>query len=215
MKVKVCGITSAEDGEAALALGADFLGLNLYSKSPRAVSVETARMLCNTFPAGRRVFVDVNTGSEVLEDYGDLGFDKFQIHCAYETSLVTLAAWAGIVGRENLWVAPKWPPGEPFPEGVLEFCDTVLIDAYAADKHGGTGRTADWGLFSEVANRYPGCQFILAGGLGPENLVEAVAASGASMVDVNSGVETAPGKKDREKLRELFGAVAGLDPARQ
>lgn len=215
VEVKICGITRVEDGLRALGLGADYLGMIRYPKSPRAISPALARELCNTFPPGKRVFVDVNTGTDELEDFADLGFDSFQIHCDYDTSLVTVAAWAGIVGREQLWIAPKWPPGEPFPEAVLEFCDTVLVDAYARDQHGGTGRTADWGRFAEVANRFPERRFILAGGLSPANVTDAVAASGARSIDVNSGIESAPGVKDHALLRELFVRVSEIDPSRQ
>ncbi len=214
MKVKICGITREGDAALALSLGADFLGVICYPKSPRGVSREAARQLCHRIPAGQRVYVDVNTASDELEDFADLGFDHFQIHCDYDTHLATVASWAGTVGKDRLWLAPKWPPGEPFPEFVLDFCDTVVIDAYAADRHGGTGQTGDWGRFAELANRYPSHQFILAGGLNPQNVIDAVAATGATFIDANSGVETAPGVKDPDRLRALFRAVSSIDPQR-
>ncbi len=204
LKIKICGITRAEDGELALALGADYVGMICYEKSPRAVDAMEARQLCNTFPPGKRVFVDVNTGTHELENFGDMGFDKFQIHCAYDMDIATVAAWSGIVGRENLWLAPKWPPGEPFPQLVLEFCDTVLVDTFHKDAYGGTGETGDWGRFADLLALYPHKEFILAGGLNPGNISDAIRESGAHFVDVNSGVEREPGLKDADKLRELF-----------
>lgn len=210
VRVKVCGITREADGLLARALGAHYLGINVYPKSPRSVSKKVARDLCQRFEAGTRVFVDVNTGTDELEDWADLGFDKFQIHCDYDTALVSVAAWSGMVGRENLWLAPKWPPGEPFPQMILEFCDTVVIDAFSKDAYGGTGKTANWERFAEVATLYQHKQFILAGGLSPENVREAIAQSGTSFVDVNSGVESAPGLKDPQKLKKCFEAVTAI-----
>lgn len=206
-KVKVCGITSAADAEMALALGVDWIGINGYGPSPRCVDLATARDLCNRIPAGKRVLVDVNTGAQELERFGDLGFDAFQIHCDYETGLVDVAVWAGIVGADALWLAPKWPPMKPFPQTILEFCETVVVDAYRRDQYGGTGSTADWPRFAEVQTLYPHKRFVLAGGLGPDNIAEAVAASGAAFVDVNSGVESSPGVKDASKLRALLQAI--------
>lgn len=204
ISVKVCGITQADHGESALALGADFLGINVYNKSPRCVDEPTARRLCNTFPPGQRVCVTVNPGTDELDHLTDFGFDKFQIHCDLEASLLSVAAWSGIVGRENLWLAPRIPPGEAFPQSILEFCDTILIDAFHRDVYGGTGKTADWQRFADFATLYAHKQFILAGGLNPENIVEAIASTGTDFVDVNSGVESEPGVKNENKLAALF-----------
>ena len=205
--VKVCGITRWQDAALALELGADYLGLNRYGQSPRCVDQATARDLCNRIPAGRRVFVDVNTGTDELEDHADLGFDAFQIHFDVGLSLATVAAWSGIVGKENLWLAPRLPAHEPFPQAMLEFADTILIDGHSKALYGGTGQTADWARFAEWATLYPHKRFLLAGGLSPENITAAIAQSGARFVDVNSGVESAPGIKDEAKLRAFFAAL--------
>ncbi|MGE9292425.1 MAG: phosphoribosylanthranilate isomerase [Puniceicoccales bacterium] len=208
MRVKVCGMTRVEDAELALSLGADYLGVIRYEKSPRMATEKQARKLCNSLPVGKRVCVDVSPTPQELEDHGDLGFDFFQLHFDLDVAMSTVAAWSGIVGREALWLAPRIPPGEPFPENVLAFADTVVIDSYHAQDYGGTGKTGNWLGFAELMQRYPDTRFVLAGGLNPENIREAIRISGARMVDVNSGVEESPGIKDHAKLRAFFSALA-------
>jgi len=206
-KIKICGLTRWVDVSAALDLGADFCGMIVYPKSPRAVTRDQAWDLCQRIPAGMRVMVDVNTGADELEDWADCGFDHFQIHCDIDVGLATLAAWSGIVGKERLWLAPKIPPGQPFPQAVLEFADTILVDAYHQDKYGGTGQTGNWEQFADWATMYAHKRFILAGGLNPDNVAEAVRVSGAEVVDTASGVEAEPGIKDPTKLRAYFQAL--------
>lgn len=206
-RIKVCGLTRVEDGLLALELGADYLGVIRYEKSPRMATEAQARLLSNSFPVGKRVCVDFSPSSQDLEHHGDLGFDHFQIHFNLDVSLATVATWSGIVGKENLWLAPRIPPGEDFPEAALAFADTFLIDTYNARQIGGTGQTGDWAGFANLMATYPDTRFILAGGLSPTNIREAVRQSGARVVDVNSGVEASPGIKDHDKLRGFFGAL--------
>ena len=202
VQVKVCGLTREEDVDLALKLGADFCGFILSSKSPRGLSLERAVELASRAPEGRRVLVDVETGVEDLKRYRDAGFDYFQIHAGLDIG--TLAAWSGLVRRERLWIAPRLAPGVAFPEAALNFADTVLLDTYHKDKVGGTGETGDWAAFAELKRRYPKTNWALAGGLNPGNAREAIAATGAERIDLNSGVEMGPGIKNPEKLRELF-----------
>lgn len=209
LKVKVCGIISVEQARLALDAGADYLGINLYGPSPRCVSRETAWQLCQYVPAGRRVLVDVNTATDLLGDYGDLGFDAFQIHCDLDTPLSSLAAWSGIVGPENLWLALRLPPDHPYPQAPLEFADTFVFDAFSPTQHGGTGRTADWGRLADLLLMFGHKEWWLAGGLNPENVAAAMRASGATHLDVNSGVEDRPGVKNAERLRAFFAAARG------
>lgn len=211
LTVKVCGITRMADAELALELGADYLGMICYRKSPRSVTLEQARDLCNRIPAGKRVFVDVATGTDELENFADLGFDAFQLHFDLDLSLATVAAWSGIVGTEALWLAPRLPVEEPFPQPILEFADTLVLDTPVKGLYGGTGKTGDWDRFAELSTLYQHKRWVLAGGLGPDNVVAAIRASGATMIDVNSGVESSPGVKDPAKLRALFAALAKLD----
>jgi phosphoribosylanthranilate isomerase len=207
VQVKVCGLCSEVDMELARSLGADFFGFIVHAASPRGLSPGRAAELAALVPRGRRVLVDVETPADVFERYAGLDFDAFQVHCRTEVGLGTLAAWSGLAGRERLWLAPRIPPGEPFPEPVLEFAGTVLADSYAPDRAGGTGKTGDWEGFASLRQAHPGHRWVLAGGLGPANIVEALAVSGAEVVDVNSGVESAPGRKDPERMKAFFKAL--------
>jgi len=204
VEVKICGLTREEDVDLALSLGADYIGFIIYPESPRGLRLERAAKLAARVPEGRRVVVDVETAADNLERYRDAGFDCFQIHTRLQGGLEVLQSWMGIVGRERLWLAPRLAPGDEFPGRVLAFTDTVLIDTFSKDQVGGTGRTGDWGRFAEWRQQYGQAQWILAGGLSPANVLDAISQTGASRIDVNSGVESAPGKKDPEKLRELF-----------
>jgi len=209
VQVKICGLTREADVDLALSLGADFCGFIVYPKSPRGLTMERAVELASRVPEGKRVLVDVETGTDDMESYRNSGFDYFQIHAGLSLGLATLAAWSGLVGRERLWIAPRLVPGDVFPEMVLEFADTVLQDTFHQDRVGGTGETGDWAGFAECKLRYPQANWVLAGGLCPENVVSAIAATGTEYVDVNSGVESEPGIKNPEKLRELFGVLKG------
>lgn len=207
VEVKICGLTREADVDLAVELGADFFGFIVYPKSPRGLTIERAVELARRVPEGRRVLVDVETGAEELERYRGAGFDYFQIHTGLDLGLATLAAWSGLAGRERLWIAPRIKPGETFPRMVLEFADTVLLDTYHADRVGGTGETGDWEGFALQKGMHPQVKWVLAGGLNPQNVLAAIAASGAERVDLNSGVESEPGVKHPEKLRELFGIL--------
>ena len=208
-QVKICGITRAEDAEKALSLGADFIGINLYQKSPRAVPPERVSGLLEVIPRGKRVLVDVSTPSDQLEKYLSLGFDYYQIHFDLDISMATLAAWSGLVGPEALWVAPRIPPEEAhFPQILMEFADTVLLDTYDKEAYGGTGRAGqNWQRFLDCTLLYQHKRWILAGGLSPDNVKDALTATQAEIIDVASGVESAPGIKDPEKLERLFANV--------
>jgi phosphoribosylanthranilate isomerase len=207
VSVKVCGLTRESDVDLALELGADFCGFIVYPKSQRGLSFERAVELASRVPEGKRVLVDVETGTDDLEHRRDAGFDYFQIHAGLDVGLASLAAWSGLVGREHLWLAPRLKPGDAFPEMVFEFADTVLLDTYHKDQVGGTGETGDWSGFAKLKQTYSQTSWVLAGGLKPDNVLGAIAASGADWVDVSSGVESEPGIKNPEKLRELFGVL--------
>ncbi len=202
--VKICGLTSERDVDLALGEGADFFGFIVYPKSPRGLSLDRAAELSARVPAGRRVIVDVDPRLDDLFRYRDAGFDRFQIHADLSAGSEAAEAWAGVVGRERLWLAPRLKPGDPFPVEVLESVGAILVDTYSSAQVGGTGKTGDWGSFTAWKRTYPQAKWILAGGLHPGNVLEAVAATGAEHIDVNSGIELNPGVKDPERLRELF-----------
>lgn len=202
--VKICGLTREADIDLALELGADFCGFIVYPKSPRGLSLERAVELSSRVPEGKRVLVDVETGPDELERRRDAGFDYFQIHADLSGGLAPLAAWSGRVGRERLWLAPRLQPAEVFPETVLEFADTVLLDTYHKNQVGGTGATGDWTTFATLKQQHPQTNWILAGGLNAANVLDAIAATNSERVDISSGVESEPGMKNPEKLRQLF-----------
>lgn len=207
IRIKVCGITSLVDAEAADACGADFLGFIRYSKSPRFVPPAQFRAMSPRLPSRRKVAVAVTPSVDELRAWSDEGFDAFQVHFPLETPPETVAAWSAAVGEDRLWLAPRLPPGAAFPAGLLPLAETVLWDTFSADGCGGTGRTGDWAGFRAAREAHLWKTWILAGGLTPENVAAALVATGARLLDVNSGVELAPGVKDPAKLRAFFAAV--------
>jgi phosphoribosylanthranilate isomerase len=204
VSIKICGLTRESDVDLALSLGADYCGFIVYPNSPRALSLERARELASRVPEGKRVLVDVETGTEELERHRDAGFDYFQIHSGLQVGLATLAAWSGLVGSERLWLAPRVAPEDDFPTAALQFAETILVDTYVKNQVGGTGVVGDWGRFSQLSAEYPQRNWVLAGGLAPDNVLPAVSQTGAEHLDINSGAESAPGIKDPAKLREVF-----------
>ncbi len=207
--LKVCGMRRAEDARLAAELGADFLGFIFYPKSPRHLAFEAYDALAASLPGGpRRVAVMVEPSVEELAQAKGLRFDFFQIHARHDVSLERVRGWSEAVGAARLWLAPKLPPSAAFPAAWLDLAGTFLVDTFHAEGFGGSGRTGDWAGFAALARVHPDKRWILAGGLAPENVVEAIALSGARHVDVNSGVETNPGVKSPEKLRALAAALA-------
>ena len=204
VNIKVCGITSAEDARTALNLGADFIGLNFYPQSPRVISSDCVGKLFEEIPRGKRVLVNVALSADELKKMMELGFDFFQIHFDLGIHFSTVGLWSEIVGAKKLWLAPRIPPGEPFPRTVLEYADTIVFDSYAKNKYGGTGKTSNWNWFYELQTLYSHKKWILSGGLTPQNVKDAIAGTEAQYIDVNSGVESSPGVKDARKLEEFF-----------
>jgi phosphoribosylanthranilate isomerase len=167
-----------------------------------------ALMAALPVPVEKPVAVDVDPDPERLARMATGGFARYQLHFPHDLPRERIAEWAEIVGRENLWLAPKLPPDQPFPENLLDFAEAFLIDAFAEDAYGGTGHTADWSRFAGLKERFPEKKWILAGGLSPDNALDAIAATGADRIDANSGVESAPGIKDPQKIKALFKALA-------
>ena len=203
-KIKVCGLTREEDVKLTLSLGADYLGFILYPQSPRAVSLDRAVELAAAVPVGQRVAVDVATSLDDLKRYREAGFDYFQIHFGADFDHSNLAEYSKIVGKEKLWLAPRLASEDTFTEDILDYANTILIDTFVNDQFGGTGKVGDWTRFNALKERYPQTNWVLAGGLSPSNLLDALTSVTADHLDINSGVEIAPGIKDGAKLREAF-----------
>ncbi|HKP59170.1 MAG TPA: phosphoribosylanthranilate isomerase [Polyangiales bacterium] len=201
VRVKICGVTSVEDALAAVAAGADAIGVNFAAASARRVDVELAREIVQALPAqvvSVGVFVDASeqelrdvlarTGLRCVQLHGDESpelLSKFLPH-AYKAIRVR--------GRESLDVAARFP-GEH-----------VLLDAFVPGMHGGTGASFDWALAAEVARIR---QVTLAGGLTPANVAQAVREVRPFCVDVASGVESSPRRKDVELMRAFVAAAKG------
>lgn len=200
-KVKVCGMTRVEDARACTRMGVDYLGVIFYPKSPRCVKAELLEELLPAIPDGQRVMVDVAPDSTTLRERVDAGFDYCQIHFDNETTPSDrVESWHKAIGAQRLWLAPRLKPEEPFPEHLLPLAETFVIDSYKAGEFGGTGIADGWERFARIRAAHPDKRFILAGGLGPDNLGAALEATHAEMVDLNSGVEISPGVKDLAKI---------------
>lgn len=208
VQIKVCGLTREEDVDLALSLGADFCGFILYSKSPRGLTLARAQELSARVPAEKRVVVDVEPSPSTVEGYRAAGFGSFQIHHHLE-DFNTIATWSKLVGKEHLWLAPRLAPADEFPEILLDYADTLLVDTFAKNQVGGTGKVGDWARFNHLKATYPQAHWILAGGLSPDNVKEALHATITTHLDINSGVESQPGIKDPEKLRAVFRDLRG------
>jgi phosphoribosylanthranilate isomerase len=209
IRIKVCGLTTLVDAEAADAAGADYLGFIFYPKSPRYVSLAQWRAMAPRLPARKKVAVSVAPTIDDLREWAEAGFDAFQIHFPVATPTAMIGKWAEVVGADRLWIAPKMPPGSEFPPELLLHARTVLWDTYSADGYGGTGRTGDWKRFRRMREEHPATTWVLAGGLTAANVRHALATTGARMLDVNSGVEAAPGIKDAAKLQAFTAAIRG------
>lgn len=213
--VKVCGITNVEDARAAVDAGADMLGFNFYRPSPRFIEPETAREIIAAVRAEGRseharvimlgVFVNEPVGDVVrIAELNDL--DGIQLHGDETTEYC----------RELKQHAPqRFAVKVVHTNGTVDVpalrsygADAFMLDAYDPKLRGGTGRTADWTLAREAAQKLP--RLFLAGGLGPENVAEAIAAVRPYAVDACSALELSPGKKDHARVREFVAAVRAV-----
>lgn len=195
VQVKICGLTNVDDANAALDLGADFLGFVLYEKSPRCVSPTQLRRIIENLSSEARAFgVFVNMSrAKVLKIAEECGLYAVQIH-GQETS----CEFANM--PLPLWRAVFLKKAGPDPEPCSWKADRYLIDVKAPEKYGGSGVTADWKRAAEFSRKWP---TMLAGGLNECNIIEAIRKVRPLGVDVASGIEQKPGKKDLKKL-ELF-----------
>lgn len=197
VRLKVCGITSLENANAAIECGAEFLGFNFYRKSLRYISPEDARAIIEQLSkevTAVGIFVNEAQPQNVINIQSLSGVQLAQLHGDED------AAYCEAVGAERVIKALR--VGEGFDlQQVLNYpAWAILLDAFDKNLYGGTGKTANWEVAREAAKL---TRLFLAGGLSPENITEAIRAVEPFAVDVNSGVESAPGKKDAAKLKKL------------
>jgi phosphoribosylanthranilate isomerase len=207
IQLKVCGLSGLVDAELADRCGADFLGFILHPGSPRAVKLAQFKAMAPRLPERRKVAVSVEPSVEDLLKMRDAGFDRFQVHFDRSTPMERIAQWSEAVGAKALWLAPRLPPGSEFDPAWLPYAQAFMLDGFRDDAYGGTGNTADWDQFRRLRQQNGRRLWILAGGLNPANVGEALFATGARFVDANSGVEAAPGVKDGEKLKAFVAAL--------
>lgn len=200
VKVKICGMTNAPDALAAVDAGADLLGFVFYENSPRYVPIEVATQVIRQLPpfvVKTGVFVDAPPDF-VLRAIAECHLDLLQFHgeetpqyCT-QFGLMSIKAFR-IRDASSLQLLTEYPT------------DAWLLDAYAPDKIGGTGEQFNWDLAVEAQKL--GRPVFLAGGLNPSNISQAVQRVRPYGVDVSSGVEKSPGKKDPEKMRAFVQAA--------
>lgn len=204
VRLKFCGLTSLVDANFADALGADYLGFILYPKSPRGLSVRDFENLKPNLPTGRKLVAVMVEPSDVeLTAAKEAGFDRFQIHFSTEFPIERIEEISKQVGRDRLWLAPKRRPESALDERWLDWAETILVDTFSANEFGGSGKTGNWSEFARLQSEHPATKWVLAGGLNLENIGNALTQSGARLVDVNSGVEVAPGIKDHAKMKAV------------
>jgi phosphoribosylanthranilate isomerase len=199
VRVKICGITNLDDALLALDAGADALGFVFCSASPRHIFPEQAALIISQLPPFiQTVGLFVNESSDVVNKTADLcGIDIVQLHgdeppdfCAeINRRIIKAVRVKDITSLESM---------QEFP------VSTYLLDAWSPAAYGGTGQTFNWDIAELAARQH---RIILAGGLTPENIVDAIRQVRPYGVDVSSGVESSPGKKDAAKVREFISSA--------
>jgi phosphoribosylanthranilate isomerase len=203
VRVKICGITNWADAEMALSAGAHALGFNFYPPSPRYIPPSHARMISTRMPSGvDAVGVFVNTNYEETDEIAlSTDLDVVQLHG--EEPLATVEQISGGWPLIKAFrVGPDFDPASL--AAYKKLTDFFLLDGFSEELRGGTGQTFDWSKALE-AKRYG--RIFLSGGLTPENVGDAVRQVRPFAVDVCSGVEASPGKKDAARVREFIRAV--------
>jgi phosphoribosylanthranilate isomerase len=201
--IKICGITNREDACFAAASGADAVGFIFHPKSPRYVAPETVKKIIQELPDGITtvgVFVNLDV-LEVKKIVALCGLDMVQLHGAESPDFCGQFPRAQVIKAISL----------RSEDDLAQLCEypvqAMLVDAFAPQRHGGTGEKADWALAARVKELHP---LILAGGLSLANIQEAIACVSPDAVDINSGVESTPGHKDHMKVKEIIELVHSL-----
>jgi len=203
VKVKICGITNLEDALLAADLGADALGFIFYPPSPRSITVDAARTIIAQLPpfvTTVGVFVDEDP-ARVKELAAAVGLDWLQLH-GKETPEYCRSLDRRVIKAFRIKDENSLDELAPY-QGAAQ---ALLLDTYKKGQVGGTGETFNWNLALEAKKYGP---IILAGGLTAANVSEAISVAQPVAVDVASGVEVSPGKKDPEKLKAFFAAIKG------
>jgi phosphoribosylanthranilate isomerase len=206
VRVKICGVTNLADALAAIECGADALGFNFFPGSQRYIEARWEADWMAQLPTKVcKVAVLVNpTWAEAMTAAAWPFIDALQLHGNESPLFCRRLAESGISFVKG------WPVSDPaFASEIPDFfTDTVLLDSGSSGGFGGSGETFPWSLGSRFVQGHPNLKVILAGGLRPDNAAEAVAAVRPYGVDVTTGVEASPGRKDLRRLRAFFAAVS-------
>jgi len=206
VKVKICGITNWRDARLACAEGANFIGLNFYVRSPRYIPPAKARRIVKRLPRGvAAVGVFVNEDeAKLLAIARRVGLDFIQMHGDEVPSAIDRI-------RESLPVIRAVRVNSDFrPRQLLQFrhAAAILLDGFDPRLRGGTGKTFDWSVARRTKSRP---RIFIAGGLTPENIGRAIRVARPYAVDICSGVEASPGKKDARKLKRLMQEIRAAE----
>jgi len=200
VRVKICGITRPDDAVTAAEAGADAIGLIFYEKSPRHVTPEQATSILAALPpyvTPVALFVD-ETVARIREICGPLGIRTVQLHGDEPPEVAEQLADFCVIKAFRVGDEADLEPLASYPAAAY------LLDSRVEGRRGGTGVTFDWALAARAARHG---RIIVAGGLNPENVAEAVRCARPYGVDVSSGAESEPGKKDPERVRAFVAAA--------
>lgn len=199
VKVKICGITNLDDALHAVECGADALGFNFYEKSPRLISDRDAREITRRLGSVLKVGVFVNEQVDVIAETVHIaGLDAVQLHG--DESPAFVKELRGRVACEVIKafrVSPEFVAESVFQYGA----NTILLDGFSRDVHGGTGETFDWRIAKQLSSA---ARLYLAGGLSGDNVRKAILVVSPYAVDACSLLESEPGKKDPQKVRQFI-----------
>lgn len=225
VRVKICGITNFQDAQVALEAGADYLGFILYPKSPRYIPPEQIHELLlaigdwrsgngattsqSLVPNPHFIGVFVNeTVERIAETLAFTGLDYAQLHGDEPPEFLPLLRGKAFKALRPAGAEGALETAARFAPLGVDNGPQLLIDAYDPAAYGGTGKRADWGVAADLARRYP--RLLLSGGLTPHNVAQAIAAVRPWAVDVSSGVEVTPGRKDHDAVRAFIRAVRAV-----
>lgn len=209
--VKICGITSLEDARAAIAAGADMLGFNFYRPSPRFLEPQTAKTIIEALRNDSNnesvtmvgVFVDESSPDSLMRVVEETGVDSVQLHgeesVEFCQTLKQLLKGKSLI--KVLRVIGRFTPAETEAYDA----DAIMLDSFHGEMRGGTGHVFDWAIARSVRELVP--RLILAGGLSPGNVAQAIAQVQPYAVDACSSLESSPGQKDAARMKAFVHAV--------
>jgi phosphoribosylanthranilate isomerase len=206
MQIKICGITNSNDALACAAAGVDLIGLNFYERSPRYIGPDQARTIVRALPPSIQavgIFVDAPIG-EIRRVANEVGLRLVQLHGSESSEM------CGELARDfEIIKALRIDDGFDARKASAYLMCTILLDTYHEQIAGGTGEVGDWKIARETKKF--ATRLILAGGLNPANVAEAIAMVNPDGVDVCSSLESAPGIKDLRRVQQFVSAARNAE----